>query len=87
VTQEDEHEQAPQDTTICTYGNQSASKSILEHIETESAASGRATRIRKLPLWMTDYETNMLVEEDERLLAMMIIDSADPQTFEEAWAS
>jgi len=87
VTQEDEHEQAPQDTTIRTDGNQSASESITEHIETESAASGRATRIRKPPLWMTDYETNMLVEEDEGLLAMMIADSADPQTFEEAWTS
>jgi len=34
---------------------------------------------------MTNYERNM--EEDEGLLAMMLANSADPQTFEEAWAS
>jgi len=36
---------------------------------------------------MTDYETNLLVEEDDGLLAMMMTESADPYTFEEAWTS
>jgi len=35
---------------------------------------------------MTDYETNLFVEE-ESLLAMMISDFEDPQSFEEAYVS
>nr|KYP40552.1 hypothetical protein KK1_038107 [Cajanus cajan] len=35
---------------------------------------------------MSDYETNLSVEE-ESLLAMMITNSEDPQSFEEAYTS
>ena len=35
---------------------------------------------------MTDYETNLFAEE-ESLLAMLMTDSEDPQTFEEASTS
>ncbi|XP_027368846.1 uncharacterized protein LOC113874831 [Abrus precatorius] len=65
--------------------DQSISESISEQIE--SPVARRATRIRRPPTWMTDYETNLLVEEDDELLAMMLTESADPHTFEEACTS
>jgi len=44
---------------------------------------GRATRTRRQPVWMTDYETTLFAEE-ENLLAMLTTSCGDPQTFEEA---
>ena len=49
---------------------QSTSELVSEHHE--SLVEGRTTRIRRPPTWMTDYETNMLVEEDDGLLAIMV---------------
>jgi len=48
---------------------------------------GRATRTRRQPSWLGDYETNLFVEEEEDLLAMMLTDFADPLTIEEAKTS
>ena len=47
---------------------------------------GRVTRTRRQPAWMTDYETNLSTEE-ESLMAMMIANSDDPHSFEEARTS
>ena len=55
-------------------------------VASDPAVEGRAIRTRRQPSWMIDYETNLSVEE-ESLLAMMITDSIDPQSFEEAYMS
>nr|KYP33556.1 hypothetical protein KK1_045582 [Cajanus cajan] len=47
---------------------------------------GRDTRTRRQPIWLTDYETNLLVEENS-LVAMMMIDFEDSHSFEEACTS
>ena len=54
---------------------------------TNTLVQGRATRTHRQPSWLGDYETNLFVEEEEDLLAMMLTDSADPLTFEEAKTS
>jgi len=53
---------------------------------TNTLVQRRATRTRRQPSWLRDYETNLFVEEEEDLLAMLT-DSADPLTFEEAKTS
>jgi len=69
-------------------GSNSDSESHETVSDPASAASippveGRATRTRRQPVWMTDYETNLFAEE-ENLLAMLTTSCGDPQTFEEA---
>ena len=45
---------------------------------------GRGMRVRREPIWMTDYETEEGLSDDENLNAMMMVTDNDPTTFEEA---
>nr|KYP49198.1 Retrovirus-related Pol polyprotein from transposon TNT 1-94 [Cajanus cajan] len=57
----------------------------LDSEHTDPPDEGRVTRTQRQPAWLTDYETNLFVEEEDNLLAMMTTE--DPNTFEEANAS
>lgn len=74
---------------VATRGSNNNSEPLESASDSESIdppLERRATRTRKQPLWMIDYETNLFVEE-ESLLAMLMTDFEDPQTFEEASTS
>ena len=82
-------EDTPVDSTPHVPISHDTSSEALINLDSDSEshpppAEGRAIRHRRPPAWMTDYETNLSIAEEEESLLAMMCEYEDPPSFEEA---